>query len=117
MFMVNYIWSNSNTSKNVEEISHNIENLEDNFISVKLNRKRSNSYDSFFNESKNNKLNSLENSLKLNKISQKMDELNNKIEFYIKNISYNENNKYKYIVGLCGGIILSFLFGKNIANK
>ena len=95
---------------NIDEISYNIASIDNDFSSIELNRRRSNSCNSFFDENNNLKLNNLENTLKLNNISKKIDKLTNKTDLYIKSIKNIENNNYKFIIGIFGGIIIiSFL--------
>lgn len=119
--LISYDWDEY-TDDDIDDLSFNIEHIENDFSSIKLNRERSKSYDSFFDEKNDLKLNNLENNLNLNlnNISKKIDKLTNNTELYIKKVNQNMKDiesKNKLILGVLGGIVISFLSIKIINNK
>ena len=65
--LISYDWDEY-IDGDIDDLSFNIEHIENDFSSIKLNRERSKSYDSFFDEKNDLKLNNLENNLNLNNI-------------------------------------------------
>lgn len=117
--LISYDWDEY-IDGDIDDLSFNIEHIENDFSSIKLNRERSKSYDSFFDEKNDLKLNNLENNLNLNNISKKIDKLTNNTELYIKKVNQNMKDiesKNKLILGVLGGIVISFLSIKIINNK
>ena len=107
LFISNYFWWDNDSEYDIKLIENN---------NIFKPIKRSSSYDSFFTEEKNNKQDKLDYITKVSILSNQIDNIDKKFNFYIDKINnYNQSN-YKMLIGF-GGIILFSMITLNFIKK